>query len=213
MRASQAQPFLHNPPDLTGYPLAEIAFFRASPDHGRVGFVGKELALLERKPTVRTLSTTLPGPLSEMRRDRPATGKVPGDLSGKPATTQDDELSEYDLEPNDLEPFDLEHNELEPNDLEPFDPEDELPQLGLGLEDVGEPGDGRLEDNGFWTKTWTRTSTQTRLMGSEVGMATAEYAIATLAAVGLAGLLVVILRSEEVRGFLLNLIRTALSLP
>lgn len=51
------------------------------------------------------------------------------------------------------------------------------------------------------------------LMGSETGMATAEYAITTLAAVGLAGLLVVILRSEEVRGFLLNVIRTALSLP
>lgn len=52
-----------------------------------------------------------------------------------------------------------------------------------------------------------------RLVGSELGMATAEYAIATLAAVGFAGLLVVILRSEEVRGFLLNLIRSALSLP
>lgn len=52
-----------------------------------------------------------------------------------------------------------------------------------------------------------------RLTGSELGMATAEYAIATLAAVGFAGLLVVILRSEEVRGFLLNLIRSALSLP
>lgn len=52
-----------------------------------------------------------------------------------------------------------------------------------------------------------------RLIGGEAGMATAEYAIATLAAVGLAGLLVVLLRSDEVRGFLLNLIRTALSLP
>jgi hypothetical protein len=52
-----------------------------------------------------------------------------------------------------------------------------------------------------------------RLLGSEAGMATAEYAIATLAAVGFAGLLVFILRSEEVRGFLLNLIRTALALP
>ncbi|MFE4197149.1 DUF4244 domain-containing protein [Paenarthrobacter sp. NPDC056912] len=58
-----------------------------------------------------------------------------------------------------------------------------------------------------------RARTRARLWGSEAGMATAEYAIATLAAVGLAGLLVVILRSEEVRGFLLNLIRTALSLP
>ena len=52
-----------------------------------------------------------------------------------------------------------------------------------------------------------------RLLSSEAGMATAEYAIATLAAVGFAGLLVFILRSDEVRGFLLNLIRTALALP
>ncbi|MFF2843101.1 DUF4244 domain-containing protein [Paenarthrobacter sp. NPDC057981] len=58
-----------------------------------------------------------------------------------------------------------------------------------------------------------RTGPSKLLMGSESGMATAEYAITTLAAVGLAGLLVVILRSEEVRGFLLNVIRTALSLP
>ena len=52
-----------------------------------------------------------------------------------------------------------------------------------------------------------------RHFGSDAGMATAEYAIATLAAVGFAGLLVFILRSDEVRGFLLNLIRTALALP
>lgn len=52
-----------------------------------------------------------------------------------------------------------------------------------------------------------------RLRGSEAGMATAEYAIATLAAVGFAGILVFIMRSDEVRGFLLNLIRTALALP
>lgn len=51
-----------------------------------------------------------------------------------------------------------------------------------------------------------------RLRGQE-GMATAEYAIATLGAVAFAGLLVVILRSDEVRGFLLNIIRSALSLP
>ncbi|MCU1518528.1 MAG: hypothetical protein JWQ75_3249 [Pseudarthrobacter sp.] len=48
---------------------------------------------------------------------------------------------------------------------------------------------------------------------SEAGMATAEYAIATLAAVGFAGILVFVLRSDEVRGFLLTLIRTALALP
>lgn len=45
---------------------------------------------------------------------------------------------------------------------------------------------------------------------AEAGMATAEYAIATLAAVGFAGLLVVILRGNEVRGFLLAIIRQAL---
>lgn len=58
-----------------------------------------------------------------------------------------------------------------------------------------------------------RSRRRGRLFGSEGGMATAEYAIATLAAVGFAGILVFIMRSDEVRGFLLNLIRTALALP
>ncbi|KQN84517.1 hypothetical protein ASE96_17185 [Arthrobacter sp. Leaf69] len=58
-----------------------------------------------------------------------------------------------------------------------------------------------------------RTRRPGKLFGSEAGMATAEYAIATLAAVGFAGILVFIMRSDEVRGFLLNLIRTALALP
>lgn len=44
------------------------------------------------------------------------------------------------------------------------------------------------------------------------GMATAEYAIATLAACGFAGLLVTILRGDEVREMLLNIVRQALSL-
>ncbi|WP_456847643.1 DUF4244 domain-containing protein [Cellulomonas sp. P5_C6] len=47
---------------------------------------------------------------------------------------------------------------------------------------------------------------------AEAGMATAEYAIATLAAVGFAGLLVVILKGNEVRGLLTGIIRQALSL-
>ncbi|GAB3605316.1 hypothetical protein GCM10027413_07250 [Conyzicola nivalis] len=51
---------------------------------------------------------------------------------------------------------------------------------------------------------------RTRLADEE-GAATAEYAIATMAAVGFAGLLVVILRSNEVRGLLLDIIRNALS--
>lgn len=51
-----------------------------------------------------------------------------------------------------------------------------------------------------------------RAVGQQ-GMATAEYAIATLGAVAFAGLLVVIMRSDEVRGFLLGIIRQALALP
>ncbi len=47
----------------------------------------------------------------------------------------------------------------------------------------------------------------------ESGSATAEYAIATLAAVGFAGLLVVILRSDAVRQMLTQLIQHALSSP
>lgn len=48
---------------------------------------------------------------------------------------------------------------------------------------------------------------------SDRGTATAEYAIATMAAVGFAGLLVVILRSDEVRGMLTDIVRHALQIP
>lgn len=52
-----------------------------------------------------------------------------------------------------------------------------------------------------------------RWLADDRGAATAEYAIATLAAVGFAGLLVVILRSDEVRAMLTDIVRQALSLP
>lgn len=51
------------------------------------------------------------------------------------------------------------------------------------------------------------------LLADDRGAATAEYAIATMAAVGFAGLLVVILRSEEVRAMLTDVVRHALSIP
>lgn len=51
-----------------------------------------------------------------------------------------------------------------------------------------------------------------RFAGTDEGMATTEYAIATVAAAGFAGLLVVILRSAEVRGLLTGLVRSALTL-
>lgn len=45
----------------------------------------------------------------------------------------------------------------------------------------------------------------------DAGMATAEYAIVMIAAVGFAGLLIVILSSAEVRETLTSLVRDALS--
>lgn len=45
----------------------------------------------------------------------------------------------------------------------------------------------------------------------EEGLATAEYGIVMLAAVGFAGLLVVILSSSEVQGLLSGLVENALS--
>jgi hypothetical protein len=46
---------------------------------------------------------------------------------------------------------------------------------------------------------------------ADAGMATAEYAIATLAACGFAALLLALMRSDEVRNLLLGIIRRALS--
>ena len=50
-----------------------------------------------------------------------------------------------------------------------------------------------------------------RRIGGELGMATAEYAVVTLAACGFAGLLVAILHSDAVRGLLLGIIKRALA--
>ena len=57
-------------------------------------------------------------------------------------------------------------------------------------------------------RRWRRVR---RLGREEDGAATAEFAVVTMAAVGFAGLLVVILRSDEVREILTDLVRTALS--
>ena len=45
----------------------------------------------------------------------------------------------------------------------------------------------------------------------DTGAPTAEYAIATMAAVGFAGLLVVIMQSDEVRQISTDLVRSALT--
>ncbi|MBU4215331.1 MAG: DUF4244 domain-containing protein [Actinobacteria bacterium] len=62
----------------------------------------------------------------------------------------------------------------------------------------------------FRTLRATRRARSRAVLG-DAGMATAEYAIVTLAAVGFAGLLLVILKSGTVRELLLGIIRTALS--
>ena len=46
----------------------------------------------------------------------------------------------------------------------------------------------------------------------DAGMATAEYAVATLAACGFAGLLVAVLSSGEVRSMLMSIVKRALTL-
>ncbi|WP_297603966.1 DUF4244 domain-containing protein [Microcella sp.] len=56
-----------------------------------------------------------------------------------------------------------------------------------------------------------RASRRRSLLTDDRGAATAEYAIATMAAVGFASLLVVIMQSDEVRGILTDLVRTALT--
>lgn len=57
----------------------------------------------------------------------------------------------------------------------------------------------------------TATAHARHLLRDDTGAATAEYAIATMAAVAFASLLVIIMRSDEVRGILTDLVRRALT--
>lgn len=67
----------------------------------------------------------------------------------------------------------------------------------------------------WWRTDRVRRATVATLRGEryprDAGMATAEYAIVMIAAVGFAGLLIVILSSAEVREALTSLVRDALS--
>ena len=63
--------------------------------------------------------------------------------------------------------------------------------------------------------TWITNETkgkQMKLIHKDDGVITAEYAIATLAAVAFAGLLVLVLRSDEVKVLLFQMIARALGL-
>lgn len=64
-----------------------------------------------------------------------------------------------------------------------------------------------------WSRAldWRRAVAVSMTERREAGMATAEYAIVTIAAVAFAGLLIVVLKSNAVRGLLTKLIESALS--
>ncbi|MET0163095.1 MAG: DUF4244 domain-containing protein [Microbacteriaceae bacterium] len=57
----------------------------------------------------------------------------------------------------------------------------------------------------------TRRAVLLRRLRDDRGAATAEYVIATMAAVGFAGLLVVILTSDEIRTVLTDMVNSALT--
>jgi hypothetical protein len=56
-----------------------------------------------------------------------------------------------------------------------------------------------------------RTASRLRRLERDAGAATAEYAVVIMAAVGFAGLLVVILKSGAVQGMLTDLVHRALT--
>lgn len=96
--------------------------------------------------------------------------------------------------------------------LEPFVPP--IPPAGAR---PGVRQNGRAMTRTTRKTPTTRTSLSRGLprlrarLDDDRGAATAEYAIATMAAVGFASLLVVIMQSDEVRGILTDLVRTALT--
>jgi hypothetical protein len=58
---------------------------------------------------------------------------------------------------------------------------------------------------------WWSVAGRLRGRRSDTGTTTAEYAMVTMAAVAFAGLLALVLRSDEVRGMLTDLVHRALN--
>ena len=75
------------------------------------------------------------------------------------------------------------------------------------------PSQGTGVRNGLVRTRTVRSNSLRALlrMKDDRGAATAEYIVATMAAVGFAGLLIVILRGDDVRGILTELVRSALT--
>ena len=87
----------------------------------------------------------------------------------------------------------------------------EVRQLGLVKPHPADRADRRAENRRRRSSVRALRRRQGGLLDREAGMATAEYAIATLAAVGFAALLVAVLSSGEIRGLLMSLISSALN--
>ncbi|MEG9249312.1 DUF4244 domain-containing protein [Arthrobacter sp. Soc17.1.1.1] len=87
----------------------------------------------------------------------------------------------------------------------PIDPIDPIDPIGRGDRAARRAGARRRRSDDRVTRH------RRDAVDREAGMATAEYAIATLAAVGFAALLVAVLSSGEVRGLLMSLITSALN--
>ncbi|MFC7879480.1 DUF4244 domain-containing protein [Isoptericola sp. NPDC057391] len=75
----------------------------------------------------------------------------------------------------------------------------------------GELEPGTAARAGVSGGTGTTAGPTPDLLDPEAGLATAEYAVATVAAVGFAGLLIAVLKSDTVRGLLESIISSALS--
>ena len=77
------------------------------------------------------------------------------------------------------------------------------------------PGSSEMPSGAPPARSWHSRSVacvmKARRCASEAGSATAEYAVATLAACGFAGLLLAILRSSEMKSLLLGIIKRALA--
>ena len=87
--------------------------------------------------------------------------------------------------------------------------QDDVSQDDVCQDDVP---DDEVWDDEVWDEDVPAAGVDQGRTGRDAGMATAEYAIATLAACGFAGLLVVILRGDEVRELLLGIVQRALTL-
>jgi hypothetical protein len=106
------------------------------------------------------------------------------------------------------------HSPADPETDQPIDPDRAEVTLDTpGSAATPVPTRGTGVRNGLVRTPTVRSNTCRALLNlrEDRGAATAEYIVATMAAVGFAGLLIVILRGDEVRGILTELVRSALS--